>query len=75
MSRLSPINLPAVSNLEDLRRVLSRVLNKLVDQINNQIQTESLDANNNRIINVGAPALPTDAATKGYVDSKLPASK
>lgn len=71
MARITTIQIPPAETVEELRHVLTSVINGLIDQINNQTITSTQDAGNNRISNVASPAQATDAATKGYVDGAV----
>ncbi len=74
MSRIVQIQIPDAATVEDLRRVLTTVINGLIDQINSQSITGNTDHNNMRITGVASPAQNSDAATKGYVDAAISAA-
>lgn len=57
---------------EDALDLLTMIAQQQQTEINNSLkenQPGQFDANGKRIINVGAPVLDTDAATKAYVDA------
>ena len=63
--------IPPPQTLADLRLSVSNALGTLASQLNTQRQTSTFNMNNYRIINLGMPVTPNDAATKQYVDDKV----
>lgn len=68
---ISPIQIPPVGTIDELRLALTSVINKLIAQINAESVGKNLDAGGNRITNVGDPSSLTDAVTKRWVLNQL----
>jgi len=68
MAQILHVTIPASAEIETLRQNILTSINKLVDQLNNQQQTDVLNLGFNRAVNGVTPVSPTDLVTKKYVD-------
>lgn len=72
MPRITPISLPRVGTIEELRREVEISFNRLRDFLATGGKLkEPLDANSNRVRNLPSPTSPDEPATKAYVDAHL----
>jgi hypothetical protein len=67
---LTPATFESSQQLSDLREDITSLSNDKLARDGNQSMTGDLDMDGNKVINVSAPIVSTDAANKDYVDTQ-----
>lgn len=66
------ILIPQTEDMEELRRQLQLILQRMSTRIGNVMATQDVDVTNHRVINVARPINDDDAVTLGYLREQIP---